>query len=64
MITITLELPVRLSARLDEPQRQFGDEFIADLLLQALRGSAASLPSAVLAFTRTAIKEFHHESHH
>jgi predicted kinase len=35
MTTITLELPVELCARLDELQRQFGDELIADLLFQA-----------------------------
>lgn len=33
--TMTLELPLELCARLDELQRQFGDELIADLLLQA-----------------------------
>ncbi len=33
--TITLELPVELSTRLAELQRRFGDELIADLLLQA-----------------------------
>jgi hypothetical protein len=30
--TITLELPLELIARLNELQRQFGDELVADLL--------------------------------
>jgi hypothetical protein len=56
---IALELPVELSARLDELQRQFGDQIIADPLLKGDPRVRSKFALRGARFNNTANKERH-----